>query len=249
MPCVTTVKSSIMSNLTRDRSLLFLGLFVVFALANLIAMLTISPYDNYLTKPFLMVWLAAYIYVRLQPVTVNSVKYLLLGLVFSCLGDTLLLFADGRPAGELFFLLGLGSFLLTHIAYWLAFHYWPGNQEGWLSRRPLLILPFLLYWIAVIWLLWPLPEGLQIPVLIYSMVIMLMAVKALDIGPRLSPKDHLMLLIGAMLFILSDSIIALSRFTDLLPRSTVFTGWAIMITYLSGQLLIVLAFRPKTFLS
>ncbi|PHN02089.1 lysoplasmalogenase [Flavilitoribacter nigricans] len=218
----------------------FLGLFLLFSLANLGAMITASSSDNYLTKPFLMIWLGWYAYARLRPLRTASAKWLIVGLAFSFLGDTFLMFADGRPSGGLFFLLGLSSFLLTHVAYWLAFHYWPGQQRGLLSERPLLALPFLLYWGVMIWLLWPLPAGMEVPVLIYSAVILIMAAKALQIGPNLLPGDQLMLLVGAILFVLSDSIIAISRFTDWLPDWPVVIGWAIMITYLGGQLLIVM---------
>jgi uncharacterized membrane protein YhhN len=218
----------------------FLGLFLLFSLANLGALLSASASDNYLTKPFLMIWLGAYVYARLRPLATTTARYLLVGLFFSFLGDTLLLFADGRPSGGLFFLLGLGSFLLTHVAYWLAFHNWPDQQKGTLARKPWLVIPFILYWGLMIRLLWPLPEGMEIPVLVYSAVIMIMAAKALHIGPGLLPGDQLMLLVGAILFVLSDSIIALSRFTDFLSGWGVMTAWAIMLTYLSGQLLIVL---------
>lgn len=229
-----------MAGLTRNSPQNFLGLFLLFSLANLFAMITPSSNDNYLTKPFLMIWLGWYVYAKLKPLATTTSRWTLLGLGFAFLGDTFLMFADGRPSGGLFFLLGLGSFLLTHVAYWMAFHYWPNQQKGVLSKRPILILPFLLYWALMIGLLWPLPEGMQVPVLIYSTVIMIMAAKALHIGSNLQPGDQLMLLVGAILFVLSDSIIALSRFTELLPTSSIATGWAIMLTYLSGQLLIVM---------
>lgn len=229
-----------MPGLNRNSPPIFLGLFLLFSLANLLAMITASSGDNYLTKPFLMIWLGWYAYAKLKPLAIATSKWLVAGLGFSFLGDTFLLFADGRPSGGLFFLLGLGSFLLTHVAYWLAFHYWPHQQSGKLSRQPWLVVPFILYWALMIWVLWPLPDGMAIAILIYSAVIMIMAAKALHIGPNLFPGDQLMLLVGAILFVLSDSLIALSRFTELLPTSSIATGWAIMITYLSGQLLIVM---------
>lgn len=230
-----------MSGLNRNSPHNFLGLFLLFSLGNLGAMLTATSSDNYLTKPLLMIWLGGYAYSRLKPLATKSAKCLVAGLFFAFLGDTFLMFADGRPSGSLFFLLGLGSFLLTHVAYWLAFRYWPGSQRGFLARKPWWILPFVLYWGLMIRILWPLPAGMEIPILIYSAVILIMAAKALDIGPKMLPGDQLMLLVGAILFVLSDSIIALSRFTDLLPLSPVAIGWAIMLTYLSGQLLIVLS--------
>lgn len=229
-----------MPALNQRNATTFLGLYLLFSLTHFVAIATTSETDNLLTKPFLMIWLGAYAYLKLRPVRTRSAAYLLAGIACSLLGDTLLMFADDRPGGGLFFLLGLGSFLLTHVAYWLAFHYWPRLSANRFSRRPLLALPFLLYWALMIGLLWPLPAGMEVPVLVYSVVIMLMGGKALQVSPNLIAGDGLMVLVGAVLFIFSDSIIAFSRFTDYLPEQPVAIGRAIMFTYLSGQLLIVL---------
>ena len=219
----------------------FLILFLLFSLTNLLALTTATPLDNYLTKPFLLIWLGLYAYLQKPFSSTASGKWLLVGLFFSFLGDTLLLFADDSPGGGNFFLLGLGSFLLTHIAYWMAFHNWPAPKAGLLSSNPWLVLPFVIYWVVMIFLLWPgLPAAMLVPVLVYSMVIVLMAIKAWHISPNLPNQNRKMLLTGVLLFVLSDSIIALSKFSDWLPYSELAIGFAIMLTYLIGQLLIVL---------
>ncbi|GJM35717.1 MAG: hypothetical protein DHS20C18_47180 [Saprospiraceae bacterium] len=236
-----------MSKYTHSLPTIFLSLFLLFSLGNLIALATETPIDNYITKPCLMIWLGLYAYFRQGESLTSSDKWLLFGLFFSFGGDSLLLFADGRPGGETFFLLGLSSFLLTHLAYWMAFHKWPNQKTGLLSRRPLLLLPFVAYWAGMIYLLWPgMPPAMRIPVLVYSMVITVMAAKALHISPNLSVDKRWMLLAGVLLFVISDSIIALSRFTDLLPFSILAIGMAIMVTYLGGQLLIVMGLTRKS---
>ncbi len=229
-----------MSNQTKLSAKIFLALFLLFSLANLLSLATVSHLDNYLTKPFLMIWLAGYAFcLQKKPLSVSG-KWLMFGLFFSFLGDTFLLLASSQPGSENFFLLGLGSFLITHIAYWLAFHKWPQMGTGLVKKRPWIILPFAIFWSTMIYWLWPnLPADLKVPVIVYSLVIMLMAIKAVHISPNLSEKNQRWLISGALLFVLSDSIIAFSRFTDYLPTDSLATGLAIMITYLSGQLLIV----------
>ena len=226
----------------KPKQQVFLILFLLFSAANLIAMGTSSAWDNYLTKPMLMIWLGAYAYERLKPHISISGRLLLIGLFFSFGGDTLLLFADGRPSGGTFFILGLCSFLLTHVAYWLAFFRWPERTTSFHKRYGYLAmaLPLVIYWGAMIYLLLPgLPAEMTAPVIIYSLVIIWMVSGALDLSPDLPPKYARMLVAGAILFVLSDSIIAFYRFTDYLSFSNLTIGWAIMLTYLAGQFLIV----------
>lgn len=66
----------------------------------------------------------------------------LLGLIFSFAGDTLLMFAD-RSAN--FFMFGLISFLLAHICYITAFLNISHSKTGLLKQIPWLILPFVIY--------------------------------------------------------------------------------------------------------
>ena len=229
-----------MSKLKPSNSTLFLSLFLLFSLANLMALSTSNTIDNIITKPFLMIWLWLYAYVRQLANPSTTSRWLLVGLLFSFGGDTLLLFADDRPAGGNFFMLGLGSFLLTHIAYWMAFHYWPRTKSGLRTASAIWSVPFALIWSLMIFVLWPkLPDMMRIPVLVYSVVIMLMAAKAVYISPNLDFKSRQLLISGAILFILSDSIIALSKFTEYLPLDAIQTSYLIMLTYLAGQWLIV----------
>lgn len=226
---------------------IFLVLFLLFSLANLLALATSTSTDNYLTKPFLMIWLALYAVAGRPSIPRDSWKWLLIGLFFSFLGDTLLMFADGRPSGGTFFLLGLSSFLLTHVAYWVAFHRYPRpGTDVPLASYLVRIVPLVLYLLGMGYILLPaLPQAMLVPVMVYSFVIVAMATKAVSLLPFLSPARATLLVAGAVLFVLSDSIIAMSRFTDLLTFSQLTIGLAIMLTYLSGQLFIVLGLMNK----
>ena len=66
-------------------------------------------------KPFLIVFLLLAVYFSEK---FNSKKFLISALLFSWIGDIILLFAD---RGELYFILGLVSFLLSHLIYIIVF--------------------------------------------------------------------------------------------------------------------------------
>ena len=86
--------------------------------------------------------------------------------------------------------------------------------------------------------LWPKLGEMQIPVLVYSIVITLMGLAALDRYGAVSPKSFWKVLIGALLFILSDSLIAYSRFGQEIVEISL-PGFWIMLTYILAQFLII----------
>lgn len=79
---------------------------------------------------------------------------------------------------------------------------------------------------------------MKIPVMIYISVILSMGVLAC-LAPGRNPW---MLIAGATLFMLSDSVIALDRFLRPIPGAQII----IMTTYYSGQLLICRSFMPDS---
>ena len=134
--------------------------------------------------------------------------------------------------GELFFLLGLGSFLLTQLCYSLAFAKMSDAGSGLLRRKPLLAVPLLLYGFLFVRWLWPdLPGVLAIAVAIYAGVITLMGLSALHLRGRIPKAAFWMIFAGALLFITSDSLIAANRFKADIPAARLL----IMSTYLLGQ--------------
>ncbi len=127
-------------------------------------------------------------------------RLILLGLLFSWLGDVLLI-----PKRQLFFIAGLGSFLLAHVAF-----------SGAFLLQPLEILPLTLaatatVVIAIIILrwLWPhLMHNFRPAVVSYLVAISLMVVLAAGTMAAAGPQ----LLIGAVMFAVSDIFVARDRF-------------------------------------
>ena len=130
-------------------------------------------------------------------------KVVLLGLVLSWFGDAFLIGASKR-----WFLLGLVSFLLAHIAYTTAFINL-GVARRWTFSA---LVPVIAIAVGVLaWLQPHVPEGLMWPVRFYTAVISLMVITA--IGTRGAGATPL-IVVGAGLFYLSDLSVAALRFTE-----------------------------------
>jgi uncharacterized membrane protein YhhN len=77
-------------------------------------------------------------------------------------------------------------------------------------------------------------DGMRIPVIVYGLVISAMLVLALSLSP-LKERIGLFIVLGALLFVLSDSVLAINKFM----RSFTGAGVIIMLTYGMAQFFIV----------
>jgi uncharacterized membrane protein YhhN len=151
-------------------------------------------------------------------------KSLLVVLFFAWLGDVFLLIPGENP---LFFQLGLGSFLFMQFAYIRLFHLRSRGFWHWS------LLPIAIYVVSLLSFLWPhLAEGLRIPVLVYAVALGAM----LYFGIKLSDQ---VIFWGALLFVISDSLLALGKFYYAIPGNSF---W-VMSTYILAQLLLITRLR------
>lgn len=213
-------------------------LFLILCAINLSAEFIHQKWLIYISKPLLVSVLA--IYFQLNTPRNSFSRYLLLGLIFSVGGDTLLMFTENADGGQLFFILGLSSFLIAHLMYFIAFFIFPFREKGMLYQKPWLLLFFLAYLIGNILFLWPhLPEVINIAVIFYCICIIGMTAAAFNLWNRVEKDLLKWLLLGVILFVISDSLIALNKFTPFaayIPEPRL----SIMITYLASQFLICL---------
>ncbi|MBK7433924.1 MAG: lysoplasmalogenase [Chitinophagaceae bacterium] len=165
-------------------------------------------------------------------------RYLLAGLVFSWMGDVLLLF-DGRH--ELFFILGLASFLITHIFYTLFFLRKRTGGRSMLLRQPYWLLLVPGYGFALVWLLFPYLKDMKIPVLAYAVVISTMLLCSIHAFSTKNRRSGFYYVFGALSFVASDSLLALNKFY----HPFAYAGTAIMFTYCLAQFLIVWGFLSE----
>lgn len=186
---------------------------------------------HWLFKPLTMVFaivLVAYsAYPQSAKGTFYSKSWWLLGaaLVGSLAGDAFLMV-------EGFFIPGLVSFLLAHVAYIVLFR----QGVAWFPR-PLALVATLGVGGAMYAFLWQggLPVELRIPVAVYVTVIALMAAQAIGRAAVLGDRTARQVALGACFFMLSDSLLATNRFVQPLPLAQV----GVLATYYAAQAFIV----------
>jgi uncharacterized membrane protein YhhN len=128
-----------------------------------------------------------------------------------------------------FFLAGLAAFLVAHLAYVvdLGGDLDLGARGAWLAVVLLATAPIAARLLRAI------PEvRLRAAVAVYMLTIALMVASAIASGIKVAAA-------GALLFLVSDALIAWNRFVRPLPRAQL----AIMVTYHLGQLGLVTALR------
>ena len=77
---------------------------------------------------------------------------------------------------------------------------------------------------------------MKIPVIIYTVVILTMLTSALNREKKVNRQSYILVLVGAILFVISDSIIAIDKFRYHFALS----GIAIMSTYVTAQYFIAI---------
>ncbi|WDF65138.1 lysoplasmalogenase [Flavobacterium sp. KACC 22763] len=217
----------------------FFKIYAAFSIVYLIILL--SGYERFdlFLKPILIpiIGFGAYFYRKFQ-----SKNILLAALVFSWLGDVILLFTD---LGEIYFILGLVCFLTAHIIYCILFNKQKRIRKK--QNKPLFIFGSILiafYLIGMVSVLMPYLGDLEIPVSIYASVISIMLLFAFNGFLVWEKPGNQLVFLGAVFFVISDSILALNKFYAPIPKSSFF----IMLTYLLAQYLIVvgtLKLNPK----
>jgi len=170
----------------------------------------------------------------------NTVHRLIMaGLFFAWAGDISLQIANDRQFfilySEYMFLIGLGSYLITQVLYIVAFNIPWGNHTV-LSTRIYHTLLVLSYGLLLIWFLYRSLGDMKVPVILYAFVILLMLLSALNRYGKASGISYIIVVIGAILFVISDSMVAINKFHFKFQ----FARTLIMITYLTAQYLIVL---------
>jgi uncharacterized membrane protein YhhN len=189
------------------------------------------PGHSVVFKPLIMIGLMAHYWV-MSPA---RSRLFLVALFFCWLGDVLLIFQSNDP---LFFMGGLASFLTGHIVYIFCYRQLqtsPSAKELLGSQKLRFAFPIILAGTGLVTILYPLLGALRIPVMIYALAITVMALTALFRYGRTTSKSFLLIFIGAVLFMVSDSVLAINKFQQAFSAA----GALIMLTYCVAQFLIV----------
>ena len=208
---------------------IFLIFFFMDTAVNIFAVAKKIKKWEYISKPLLMPLLAAYFILATYPI---NVAWLIFVALLCGSGGDIFLMLENK------FMQGMSAFLLGHIFYIIAFLLLVNNIATFPIWGFLLFVPV----IIILLLTYPKFKGylgdLRIPVHVYLVTILLMHISAILLLAKLSilSPSFLFIWIGSILFILSDSLIAVDNFNENLKVPNV--AIIIMITYIIGQFLI-----------
>lgn len=203
-----------------------LQVFFIFGTLYSILILTGNDTLTSYLKPFLLPIL---FYSVVKSDSFETKKWLLIALLFSWIGDCILLFVD---KGELYFIFGLIAFLIAHILFIRLFFRQKSENKN--SKNPLFWIGFvaiIAYLVSMLVFLFPTLGDLKMPVGIYAMTISIMLVIALKGAFNWGNNSKYIVLFGAAFFLTSDSILAINKFHAPVPMASF---W-IMLTYLIAQ--------------
>lgn len=211
----------------RVHSLLYFGIGIVFICLETVG----AVYPAILVKAGIipvLIWL----YHRFVRGRTNAFHRIIIGaLVFSWIGDLTLQLTG---FAENFFLVGLGSFLIAQVLYLIAFFTTRG--ENILARKIHLLVPVVLYGAGILWLLWDGLVDMKVPVTAYTVVILTMLSAAINRKYKVNRQSYALVLLGTILFVGSDSMIAINKFGQPFELARV----AIMTSYITAQYLIAI---------
>ena len=184
----------------------------------------------YLFKPLTMVFVLL-LAMRIDEPISSVYKYMIIaGFVCSIVGDIFLMLPKDH------FIAGLVSFLIVHLFYIAAFTSMRGLVISWWSFAACF-----LYGSIMCIILWPHLGRMKWPVLAYMLVILIMVSQALERWVQIEQRGALLAFAGAVLFVISDSVLALNRF-----KGHFKSAQAILLsTYFTAQWLIALSIEGE----
>jgi uncharacterized membrane protein YhhN len=212
----------------RIHTILYFTAGIVFIALETIGVAWISIAVKTLIIP-LLIWL----YLRFARGHWNRFHSMIItALIFSWMGDILLQLTQFQ---ESFFLVGVASFLVTQFIYMAAFFMTPGRNILFF-KKIYLIVPVALYGWGILSLLSEGLGDLKLPITIYTVVILSMLLAAINREKKVNRQSFLLVLAGAILFVLSDSMIAINKFNQPFELARI----AITSSYITAQYLIAI---------
>lgn len=215
------------------RHLSFTIIFLLIASAYLYADIYLLREVRLFVKPLICISLAIYLILKVK-MDIGFNRLIFGGLALSFFGDCFLMFAlDGNP----FFMYGLLAFVMAHILYSLAFFRdFKNDPQASKIYGHLMLFVMGAFSLSYYSGLRDSLGGMRIPVMAYMFVMSIMAILAGYRHKRVNALSFRMIYIGAIFFVISDSILAYNKFVMAFPYS----GVAIMGTYMLAQYLITL---------
>ena len=203
--------------------------FIFLLLANLVSIYLNNDTLRSISKPLLMPVLTIYFFIQTRRAPTPLKAWIILALVFSWLGDVLLMFEERNSA---FFLLGLSAFFVAQVFYIVFFH--NIRMKEHIRGNALLLLVVIVYYFILISIISPHLGNMKLPVRIYGVVLSFMVMLAMHTMFSKNKRAGWWMMIGAILFVVSDSMLAFNKFYATFSSA----GVTIMLTYGLAQLFI-----------
>ena len=198
----------------------FTLLYVLILLIDLIAIALEHRTVSYITEPLLIVMLAVFFLANTQKIRISFRILMMIALCFSLAGNVALFF---EHMGEQYFIIGLAAYLVTHLAFilfFLAIRYdnfplpnckWPTIFliEGALLLFIFSMLPYL--------------GDMSLLVIVYAVFISFTLLTSIHAFRLREQSIGWRCIIGAVLFIISDSLLAIDHFYHSVPAADVMT--------------------------
>ena len=151
--------------------------------------------------------------------------------VLSWFGDIAL----ALPVDALF-LVGVGFFLLAQVSYIVTFSRIHG--DGLIRQRPWLLVFYAAYFLAMMAVVLPGADELAPALVIYGGVLLSMAAMAMNTWGKVDRRSGVLLLCGSILFVISDSLIAVTNFGPVPDNPAVAT--VLIGTYCVAQIMLAI---------
>ncbi len=183
---------------------------------------------HYITKPLILIVLMVFFWKHSIHLSLKTKTTMVFALMFSLLGDILLMFV---AVSANYFIGGLVAFLLAHIMYVFTFL----KQRSSRKIKPAFLIVVLVYAIGLLYVLYDGLGDMLIPVIVYMTAILIMVISASLRKVAVLNNSYNLVFMGALFFMISDSLLAVNKFYQAIPLSSIL----IMTTYALAQYLIV----------
>jgi uncharacterized membrane protein YhhN len=193
-----------------------------------------NSWIDFVFKPFIMIWIGGYFLYFSKSIDKKVIQLAVFGFLFSWSGDIFMMFAAELE----YFVLGIVSFLIAQVFYAFLFlrSINLSGKKPFLKKKPYWAIPYIAFGLIMYILLFSqLDIVLRIAVFIYIVAILTMSAMALNRYGNGHPISFSLVFAGSLLFVLSDSMIAINRFLVSIP----YEGLFIMTSYSAAQYLIM----------
>jgi len=189
-----------------------------------------NPWLNYIMHPMAMFVLCGYFLIHIpKPLDVKDFVFGM-GIFWAFIGDLISIFP-----GETAYLIVITAFLFFQLCILYALH---KERSGWLKKRPAVILFFVFYGFMLMTVLWQGLEELRIFAVIYTAIVLAAGIAALNRKGNVTEKSYAWVMMGCILFILSDSLFAIHTYSQPLPYGDV----SMKSIYMIGQYMLVIGY-------